>query len=164
MRSLDRYAIFILLACGLLWQPCLSSVPMPCCPIDSKKDVSGLPSVFEVKEIFFNYPQTCNYTNVAQFTYVPQGANVSTVVCANGFNLMSFILAVLQRVFEKPHNMGLLAENINKIRTDYALNFTAVNSESSRFNVVPVVRNGKVVTTTRVVKRSARSGSRAPPG
>ncbi|UTM04510.1 envelope glycoprotein L [Equid gammaherpesvirus 2] len=154
MRSLDRYAIFILLACGLLWRPCLSSLPMPCCHILTK-DVSGPPSVFEVKEIFFNYPKTCNNTNVAQFRYVPEGKNASTFVCANGFNLMSFILGVLQRVFEKTHDMGRLAEDLNKLRTEYALNFTAVNSETSKFNVIR--NNGTLATTPRVEQRSRRS-------
>ncbi|UTM04432.1 envelope glycoprotein L [Equid gammaherpesvirus 2] len=162
MRSLDRYAIFIILGCGLLWRPCLSWQPIPCCRI-LQTDISALPSVFQVKEIFLNDFNTCNHTNVAKFSYVPEGGNVSTVVCGNGFNLMSLLLSVLQRVYDKTHLMGQLAEDINSLRTKYVQAFSVYNSKTEEFELISG-KNGTVAPETRVVKRSTRSGpgSRAP--
>ncbi|UTM04275.1 envelope glycoprotein L [Equid gammaherpesvirus 2] len=162
MRSLDRYAIFIMLGCGLLWRPCLSSLPLPCCDID-KRDVSALSSVFQVTQIFLNDPKTCNYTNVAQFWYKDEGGNASKVVCANGFSLMSFLLNVLQRVLNKTPEMDSLAEQINRFRTDYSSAFSVYNSKTEKFNVISS-HNGTLVAVTRMDERSTtRSRSRRSP-
>nr|UTK45440.1 envelope glycoprotein L [Equid gammaherpesvirus 5] len=146
-----RYVVFVvmILGCGFLWQTCLCDANCTSCCNIVPRDVSSLPSVFEVTSITLNPPDRCNRTNVALFTYnlnsTPADAN-QTTLCGNGFNLMSFLLALLQRVTDKLPDLVDLAANITAARTDYSLNFSAVKTNTSGLYTIP--DNGTVAAET----------------
>nr|BEG23118.1 glycoprotein L [Macronycteris gammaherpesvirus 1] len=132
---------------------CLTSVPIPCCEI-TPRDTSTLPFVFEISKIIFNSPGTCKGVNVAQFHYKEKDSNVIKIVCANGFNLMSFFLNVLQSTNFKTTTHKAVIQGISQYRLQYAANFSVINTNTSQFKLLDYTsstsRDGKVASRTRV--------------
>nr|BEG23039.1 glycoprotein L [Macronycteris gammaherpesvirus 1] len=132
---------------------CLTSVPIPCCDI-IPHDTSTLPFVFKVTKIIFNHPNTCAGVNVAQFHYKEKGDNITKVVCANGFNLMSFVLNVLQSTNPITTTQQAVIQRVSEYRRQYAANFSVINTNTSQFKLSdstsPKNKNGKLASTTRM--------------
>lgn len=140
----------VVLMCVLTtcYRECTGTTPIPCCDINVI-DTSALPSVFKIKKIYINKPTMCGGVNVAKFQYKKENSNVTTEICANGFNLISFILNALQHINHKTQTQETLVQTLTEYRALYASNFSVANTNTSQFKIT----NGSVVASTRVAKR-----------
>lgn len=108
--------------------------PFSCCDLHNGKG----PSEFrEVVKILFYIPETCKYRNVAYlYKTMPNNSNVTHVSCANGFNLMSFLLAVIDRVSLRTNKFdSSLTAALLQYKKVYSQEFSIENTNTSIFKV-----------------------------
>lgn len=103
---------------GLLILLCLpygsSFAAMPCCAIQFQEP-DQLPPIFNVSRIVLTYPITCNNTCVATMYYLDGNEVTPKSMCINGFNVMSFLMTVIQRMGKQATPEQLLLFNkLNK--------------------------------------------------
>ncbi|AMA67402.1 envelope glycoprotein L [Vespertilionid gammaherpesvirus 1] len=104
----------------------------PCCHI-SFIDPSELYSVFRVQKIVINSPTICSGVNVGQIMVKTKNGSVKTV-CVNGFNVVSFLLNVLQRVERKsPTSHADLIQILETYRQKFIEDFSVRTANSSQF-------------------------------
>ncbi|AAK38246.1 ORF38 [callitrichine gammaherpesvirus 3] len=91
--------------CCLLCTCCLvfvshgaSNVPaMPCCHVDHLREEHSLP-LRNISDIYLVSNKTCDGFSLATLNSVKQGKNQVVITrCANGFNVVAFLRALLQR-------------------------------------------------------------------
>ncbi|AJG42971.1 hypothetical protein KM481_gp41 [Harp seal herpesvirus] len=129
----------------------LQYLAIPCCNI-LLTDVSELYSIFEVNTIVLNVPKTCGNVNVAQIVTKPKNSNTIVPICVNGFNLMSFLLNLLQRIsYNHPNAVNsTLISDLEKYKTQFSKNFTTETAKT----------NFKFMTYSSSTKKPRRSRER----
>ncbi|ALE14758.1 ORF47 [Felid gammaherpesvirus 1] len=112
------------------------SPTLPCCDINVK-DVSKMASVFEASKIVLTLPQTCQNVNVATIHVKPQNTSVTKTICVNGFNVMSFLLHLFQRIsYNHPQALNYtFISYLEKYKEQFAHNFSIQTANSSRFSL-----------------------------
>ncbi|BBB06495.1 glycoprotein L [Rhinolophus gammaherpesvirus 1] len=151
MNTLARVAGPFLCLLTVYTTFCVGNTPLPCCDVNVM-DISTLPNIFEVTKMYVNNPITCKGVNVAKFQYRKTNSSVTTEICVNGFNLISFLLNVMQQIKYKTEPQLNLVKTLTEYRSQYVANFSVVNTNSSQFRLT-TVSNGKVATTTRMVSK-----------
>ncbi|CAA45670.1 unnamed protein product [Saimiriine gammaherpesvirus 2] len=73
-------------------------IPNPCCNVFALNETL-IPSIYDINWIYITDPQTCKGVSVAQVFQRRTAQHMSTrYVCSNGFNVISFLLAVLRKL------------------------------------------------------------------
>ncbi|ARW78109.1 envelope glycoprotein L [Common bottlenose dolphin gammaherpesvirus 1 strain Sarasota] len=127
MRSMFKNIILFLFI-----PPVLASPAVPCCHI-TYKNVTQIGLFENIKEIHFNSVETCGGVNVAR-VYTRGPGNITQVICANGFNVMSFLLAVSVKAGERTiENRDSFREQLKASLHLFASKFSVKTADTSIF-------------------------------
>nr|QKE51307.1 ORF47 [Human gammaherpesvirus 8] len=156
--------IFALFA--VLWTTLLVTshayVALPCCAIQASA-ASTLPLFFAVHSIHFVDPNHCSGVCIAKLR--SKTGDITVETCVNGFNLRSFLVAVVRRLgsWASQENLRLLWY-LQRSLTAYTVGFNATTADSSIHNVnIIIISVGKAMNRTGSVSGSqtrAKSSSR----
>nr|CAC84342.1 hypothetical protein [Saimiriine gammaherpesvirus 2] len=70
----------------------------PCCRIFALNETQ-IPSIYDINWIYITAPNTCGGSSIAQVLQRRYAQHQPTLlVCSNGFNVISFLLAVLNKL------------------------------------------------------------------
>ncbi|BAV17897.1 ORF47 [Human gammaherpesvirus 8] len=151
--------IFALFA--VLWTTLLVTshayVALPCCAIQASA-ASTLPLFFAVHSIHFVDPNHCSGVCIAKLRSKKDIITVET--CVNGFNLRSFLVAVVRRLGSGASQENLrLLWYLQRSLAAYAVGFNETTANSS----ILIISVGKAMNRTGSVSGSqtrAKSSSR----
>lgn len=102
--------------------------------------------IFNLSEVIFHTPGVCQNRNVAIVYKTKDGGSAKEVVCLNGFNLMSFFLALFNRLFQKgaPFVSADLQAALSLYKAEFGSQLTAVTADSSIFEHSVFFKHGQV--------------------
>lgn len=123
--------------------------PHPCCDVVDLQSSNNMVSIFKMDTIFIPQLQTCSKTFVVQTMSKGKLKKNSTTlvtrsICTNGFNLVSFLISLLEhlgnkRTAQESELLGHLKQYIDT----FSVYFTPQTADTSGFSLSVILNKPK---------------------
>ncbi|AAC95572.1 orf 47 [Ateline gammaherpesvirus 3] len=137
-----KWLLFGVLGCILSCKLLDAIRANPCCKIFALNETQ-IPSIYDINWIYITEPHTCGGFSIAQVLQRRSAQHQSTLyVCSNGFNVISFLLAVLKKLPLNAEEQNL-RNHLITLQNSFLSKLSTVTTGEQRFNR----QHGQMVTT-----------------